>query len=163
MADITHGTWTKDGKAVDAVYQDGRKVYGRNLVLGTSNQVVQANNWYMQVADIKYDNSLGDNLCASVMINNSDHASDLIHGNSYIILMTFDSSGNVLASVSGNNISYNANGLSQCSISINDSASDIKAYIDTNWMNLNTFYSCLKIEKGTVATPYSPAPEDILK
>ena len=37
MADITHGTWIKDGKAVDAVYQDGIKVYGRNLALGTAN------------------------------------------------------------------------------------------------------------------------------
>ena len=32
MADITHGTWIKDGKAVDAAYQDGRQVYGRNLL-----------------------------------------------------------------------------------------------------------------------------------
>jgi len=32
MADITHGTWIKDGKAVDAVYQGGTKVYGRNLI-----------------------------------------------------------------------------------------------------------------------------------
>ncbi|RNE07222.1 hypothetical protein FAM22279_02006 [Lacticaseibacillus paracasei] len=36
MADITHGTWIKDGKAVDAVYQNGVKVYGRNLALNTS-------------------------------------------------------------------------------------------------------------------------------
>lgn len=36
MADITHGTWIKDGKAVDAVYQSSVKVYGRNLVLGTA-------------------------------------------------------------------------------------------------------------------------------
>ena len=35
MADITHGTWLKDGKAVDAVYQSGIKVYGRNLLLGS--------------------------------------------------------------------------------------------------------------------------------
>lgn len=32
MADITHGTWIKDGKAVDAVYQGGVKVYGRNML-----------------------------------------------------------------------------------------------------------------------------------
>ena len=35
MADITHGTWIKDGKAVDAVYQNGVKVYGRNLWLNS--------------------------------------------------------------------------------------------------------------------------------
>jgi len=37
MADITHGTWIKDGKAIDAVYQGGVKVYGRNLRAGTGN------------------------------------------------------------------------------------------------------------------------------
>lgn len=36
MADITHGTWIKDGKAVDAVYQGGVKVYGRNLLKNTT-------------------------------------------------------------------------------------------------------------------------------
>lgn len=35
MADITHGTWIKDGKAVDAAYQSGVKVYGRNLYVDT--------------------------------------------------------------------------------------------------------------------------------
>ncbi|WP_076656613.1 hypothetical protein [Lactiplantibacillus plantarum] len=36
MADITHGTWIKDGKAVDAVYKSGVKVYGRNLLKNTA-------------------------------------------------------------------------------------------------------------------------------
>ena len=36
MADITHGTWIKDGKAVDAVYSNGQQIYGRNLLVNTS-------------------------------------------------------------------------------------------------------------------------------
>ncbi len=40
MADITHGTWIKDGKAVDAVYQNGVKIYGRNLLIGSTDNVV---------------------------------------------------------------------------------------------------------------------------
>lgn len=35
MADITHGTWIKDGKAVDNVFSDGKQVYSRNLLTGT--------------------------------------------------------------------------------------------------------------------------------
>lgn len=35
MANITHGTWIKDGKAVDKVFSNGSQVYGRNLLLGT--------------------------------------------------------------------------------------------------------------------------------
>jgi len=38
MADITHGTWIKDGKSVDTVYQGGVKVYGRNLLLDSQTQ-----------------------------------------------------------------------------------------------------------------------------
>ena len=44
MADITHGTWIKDGKAVDAVYQSGVKIYGRNLIKGGSHQTILADN-----------------------------------------------------------------------------------------------------------------------
>jgi hypothetical protein len=35
MADITHGAWIKDGKAVDKAYSNGQQIYGRNLLLGT--------------------------------------------------------------------------------------------------------------------------------
>jgi len=37
MADITHGTWIKDGKAVDKVFSNGNQVYGRNLYTDTQN------------------------------------------------------------------------------------------------------------------------------
>lgn len=38
MADITNGVWIKDGKAVDAVFSNGRQVYGRNLLLNSDQQ-----------------------------------------------------------------------------------------------------------------------------
>lgn len=44
MADVTHGTWINNGKAVDAAYQNGSQVYGRNLALDTSiTAIVQGN------------------------------------------------------------------------------------------------------------------------
>lgn len=132
-----------------------------NLLEGTSNQVVQANNWNMQVADIKYNKSLGETLCASVLFNNADHASDLFRGSATIMIETFDKSGKSLATVYGNSVSYNANGLSQCSISIDDNTANVKAFIFTNNMNRNAFYSCLKIEPGSTATPYMPAASEV--
>lgn len=163
MSTINGKVCVVDGVAVDKVFSDGKQVYGRNLLTGTSNQVVQANIWNMQLADIKYDKSLGGNLCASVMINNADHASDLANGSVQINLKTLDKSGNTLAQARGNSISYNANGLSQCFISIDDNTAEVKVIIFTNNMMQNAFYSCLKIEKGTTPTPWTPAPEDVLK
>lgn len=132
-----------------------------NLLTGTSNQVVQANDWNMQVADIKYDKSLGGALCASVMINNADHASDLLRGAASIVLKALDQSGNLLESVGGNEVSHNADGLSWCSISIDDNTASVKAYILTNSMNQNAFYSCLKIEPGSTATPWMPSASEV--
>lgn len=163
MSTINGKVCVVDGVAVDKVFSGGKQVYGRNLVIGTSNQVVQANSWNMQVADIKYDKSLGETLCASVMINNADHASNLFQGSASIRIQTFDQSGNVLATVNGNDVSYNANGLSWCSVNITDNTTSVKVVIFTNNMLNNAFYSCLKLEKGSVATDWTPAPEDVLK
>ncbi|MCT3309935.1 collagen-like protein [Lactiplantibacillus pentosus] len=147
---------------VELKTQVDNSAVGINLALGTSTQVVQASDWNLQVADINYDKSLGDNLCASVMINNADHASALVRGSARIVLKTHDKSGKTLASVDGDDISYNANGLSQRSINIDDNTANVKVYIWTNNMSQNAFYSCLKIEKGTKATPWCPNPSEIL-
>lgn len=136
-------------------------VGGRNLVLGTSEQVVQAKNWNMEVANIKYDKSLGDYVSTSVMINNADHADVLTRGAANIAIYTLDKSGNMLTSASGNSIAYNANGISWCSTSVPDNTASVKVRIWTNNMLQNAFYSRLKIERGNVATDWSPAPEDV--
>ncbi len=132
-----------------------------NLLTGTSKQVVQSKAWNMQVADIKYDKSLGGALCASVLFNNADHASDLLRGSATIMIETFDKSGKSLTTVYGNSVSYNANGLSQSSISINDNTASVRAFIFTNNMKQNAFYSCLKIEQGSTATPYMQSASEV--
>lgn len=156
VSNVSDGTITHTAYAYSADGTDRfTTVYPNlNLLDGTSKQVVQATDWNMQVADIKYDKNLGGNLSASVMINNADYASDLHQGGARIVLQTFDKSGNVLATTNGNEVSYNANGLSHCTISINDNVASIKAIIFTNNMRKNTFYSHLKIERGTIATPW---------
>ncbi|MCT4406348.1 hypothetical protein EFN96_05095 [Lactococcus cremoris] len=132
-----------------------------NLLTGTSTKVVQATDWNMEVADIKYDKSLGGDLCASVMFNNADHASDLLRGSSTIMIQTFDKSGKSLATVYGNNVAYDANSLSQCHVSIDDNTASVKVVIFTNNMIKNAFYSRLKIEPGSTATPYMPSASEV--
>ena len=131
------------------------------MLTGTSNQVVQATDWNMKVADVKYDKSLGGTLCASMLINNADHASALVRGGANIFMRALDKSGNILADASGNSIAYNANGLSWCSISVDDNTVNVQAFIYTNNMQMNAFYSCLKIESGSTATPYMPSYSEV--
>ncbi|MDT2970126.1 hypothetical protein [Lactococcus lactis] len=132
-----------------------------NLLDGTSNQVVQANSWNMKLFDINYNKSLGATLCVSVMINNADHSSELVQGSAKILLKTLDTSGNTLASSDGNVVAYNAKGLSWCSISIDDNTASVQAFIFTNNMNKNAYYSGLKLEKGSVATPWMPSSSEV--
>lgn len=132
-----------------------------NLLTGTSTKVIQATDWNMQVANIKYDKSLGGDLCASVMINNAEHASSLLRGSARIVMKTFDKSGKVLETVWGNEVSYNADGLSQCHVSIDDNTANVQAFVFTNSMVLNGFYSRLKIEPGSTATPYMPSSSEV--
>ena len=132
-----------------------------NLLTGTSTKVVQATDWNMQVADIKYDKSLSGALCASVMINNADRASDLLRGWAVIKIETLDKNGNVLATVYGENVGYNANGLSWGSVSIDDNTANVKVFIVTANMNMNAFYSCLKIEPGSTSTPWMPSSSEV--
>ncbi|TLQ06919.1 hypothetical protein FEZ44_13770 [Lactococcus cremoris] len=132
-----------------------------NLLTGTSTKVVQATSWNMEVADIKYDKSLGGDLCASVMFNNADHASDLLRGSSTIMIQTFDKSGKSLATVYGNNVASDANSLSQCHVSIDDNTASVKVVIFTNNMIQNAFYSRLKIEPGSTATPYMQSASEV--
>lgn len=150
-----------DGFDATVTKVNNLSVGGRNLVTGTSDQVVQAKNWDYQVANIKYDKSLGETLTASVMINNADHADVLRQGSAKIILDTIDKYGNTLKSVGGDAISYNSNGISWCSISVDKNTVSVKVRIRTNNMSANAYYSRLKIERGNIPTDWSPAPEDV--
>jgi len=163
------GTSTDDGVINTTAYAksaDGTEDFttvfpNLNLLSGTSTKVVQATSWNMEVADIKYDKSLGRDLCASVMINNADHASILSRGSARITIQTFDQSGKILASVDGNEIPYDSDGLSQCHVRIDDNVARVKVFIFTNNMRQNAFYSRLKLEKGTTATPWMPSASEV--
>lgn len=134
---------------------------GRNLVLGTSEQVVQAKDWNMEVANIKYDKSRGNFVTASVMINNADHASVLGKGSAFIVLEPLDQSGKILSTIYGKSVLYNADGLSWASTTLDDNTASVRVRIRMNNMNGNAFYSRLKVERGNVPTDWTPAPEDL--
>lgn len=145
MADITHGVWIKDGKAVDAVYQSGVKVYGRNLFV--------LHDWdakpYLVLNFVPYMNIQLEPSTAYTLTTNIGLESE---GWADVFLFKDDETpgsqtGGVSSGV-GRTLTTSSTGNVKVGVR-NYSLSD-----GTNWV---------KLEKGTTATPYSLAPEDILK
>ena len=174
MADITHGTWIKDGKAVDAVYQGDVKVYGRNLLTGTANKIITGQNAYGYLSNETNDDFLslfqgleGETVTISVdykyqgFVAGTDKnrigwesrivadSKTLYFGPWYYADSSMNSSGSgrifstFVVPKNITSIGY-ANG-----------------YIQFSGSGIGTL-SHLKLEKGSVATDWSPAPEDIL-
>jgi len=170
MADITHGTWIKDGKAVDKVFSDGRQVYGRNLIKGS------------------YDSSWGGitgNSGGTIQKVTMDSGEVALHviGTSdisgFYSFFNFPTSGNYVISVdvkgtgkvgrlgwengaepdqlAGMNPTSDWQRVSR-TISFNG-----KAYAFDLYGTMDVYVRFFKLEKGTIATPWTPAPEDVLK
>ena len=163
MADITHGTWIKDGMAVDKVFSGGRQVYGRNLVKGSYNC-----SW-----------DFHSNVNATIQKITMDSGEVALHvigtsnSSGFYVWLTLPSGNNTTSvEVKGTGIVnvLGWEGLHYTSMtptsnwqraSITNSF-DGKAHPFVFYGAMDVYVRLLKVEKGTVATPYSPAPEDIL-
>ncbi|MDN7033334.1 hypothetical protein [Lactiplantibacillus plantarum] len=145
MADITHGTWIKDGKAVYKVFSNGIQVYGRNLF---SVHDWNANNSpvlnFVPYMNIKLEPNTAYTLTTSINLS-SDGWCDVFFFKDDEIP---SSPTNGVSSGSGRTLTTSSTGNVKVGVR-NHSVSD-----GTNWV---------KLEKGTIATPWSPAPEDISK
>lgn len=202
MADITHGTWIKDGKAVDAAYQSGVKVYGRNLLLDTGfNNLPQY--WPLRAGTVTgtfnghnvvyydattitfsnagvlqqpiYDPSLTTNrVLPSSWYTLSFYTKGVGQMTSYIYPSFVDSSacGYIDGVKSGylTNDGSNVWDLTDDWIRHTYTFKSKSSFPATGVQNVlwrlfkgNEAYICMpKLETGTTATPYSPAPADIL-
>lgn len=166
MADITHGVWIKDGKAVDSVYQGGVKVYGRNLLTGTSGDLQTK----------QFTNSWN----SGPQSTNGNYEIKLVKGQTYMYRAWLDNTnGSVNAFVNarfapiggsnynlGNGTSINQGETGYSTLSITPSA-DGYVLLQTFSYGSPQTYSAVwkeeKLETGKMATPWSPAPEDVLK
>ncbi|MEN2364099.1 phage tail domain-containing protein [Lacticaseibacillus paracasei] len=134
---------------------------GRNLLAGIDRTIHQAPGWFQWITNIpKKFIKVGESLCFSVFINNAPHAGELVKGNAYCIMRAIDISGNTLLEKIGNGINFDADGISQVSFVVPNSTDHVSLFIISNVMSANAYYGYPKVEFGTVATPYSPAPED---
>ncbi|WP_201307853.1 phage head spike fiber domain-containing protein [Companilactobacillus farciminis] len=177
MTDITHGTWIKDGKAVDAVYQGGIKVYGRNLCTDTrdfDNPSVWINwtNWSKTgekfngltvMSTVNDWQGLGQNVQAKkgdtyTFSVYARYKSGTGKSGVYFAPSTVatTSPGSVMVSLNetwqrvSETVTITADG-------------PINARIERTNDNTNTLLIAgIKLEMGSVPTPLTPAPEDVM-
>lgn len=202
MADITHDTWIKDGKAVDAVYQSGIKAYGRNLLLDSQTQTKSGawrdKNIYWTPGQGTY---LGSNIDSTIYAWDNARYSykDLLDRG---VINTTD---NFTYSIYFRVVGEDPAGMSYANIKLISAVASENGFIPLQLTSLKegkwaravlTFkftgaeydpahsydyairvemtaapkvagaryeFAAPKLERGTTATPYSIAPEDILK
>ena len=177
MADITHGTWIKDGKAVDTVYQGGIKVYGRNYFMDSAaTRSITGNNSTNQVV---YGPafSFGDLQHIPFPVNTpvSVSADILVTGSNPSGLFRFQY-GNTpweqgkLSTVL-NMEDFKINETRRIAFSDvlgpdiflpNSTASFMRIRLDNIPTTITISVSNWKYEFSTISTPYSQAPEDVL-
>ena len=152
-----------NGTPVDKVFSDGRQVYGRNLIARIDRTIHQAPGSFQWITNIETKFvKVGEPLCFSAFINNAPHAGELAQGNAYCDIQAKDASGNILLEKQGNAISFDADGISQTSLVVPNATDSILIFIVTSGMAGNAYYGYPKVEFGTVATPWTPAPEDVM-
>jgi len=155
MADITHGTWIKDGKPIDAVYQNGKQVYGRNLIVAKTIE----NNTTLNGIGTTFGYLAGFTTDYIPVVANQKYTIS-IYGTTDSWdsrIAYYDSSKNFISRENDRIISTGSSEV----IVIPSGASYIKFSPDTPG-STGEYKDNYKIEKGSVATPYAPAPEDIL-
>ncbi|WND31734.1 hypothetical protein [Lactiplantibacillus plantarum] len=155
MADITHGVWIKDGKAVDTVYQGGIKVYGRNLVTGTSNKLktVTASGWGQSPAN-KASGTYGiGRYYASAYIENTTPVVMTIY------VYVNGNSGNF----SGSPIQVGQSGIASRTFDILDGQSLSSIWVGFAGSQTNSCtYKYKEVMITRTPSPWTPAPEDVL-
>jgi hypothetical protein len=163
MSAINGRACVVNGTPVDKVFSNGRQVYGRNLLTGTSRDLQTApdsprNEYGGRIHNFSSDefNSLaGSQVTASVFIHNTT-----THTVNLVIWTNGDSFG------VGTGVPAGTDGYSTIT-AYNITSSDIVGNINIRAYTENASisgvqYKELKLEKGrTTATPWTPAPEDV--
>jgi len=156
MADITNGTWIKDGKPIDAVYQDGRQVYGRNLLTGTSNELttITRSDWGNSPASLASGTYGAGRYYASIYIENTTP----VYLNFIVRLngVTWNSNINSIPAGQSGIVSGMFDileGQSLYSVSVAFISPQTESYT----------YKYKEVMVTRTPSPWTPAPEDILK
>lgn len=156
MADITHGTWIKDGKAVDNVFSNGKQVYGRNLVTDTTNELktVTGSNWGSSPSSSASGTYGAGRYYASAYVENTTPVGMeiYVHVDGHI--------GNFY----GNIIPAGQSGIVSCTFDILEGQSLHGVWVGFSSSQTESYtYKYKEMMITRTPSSWSPAPEDILK
>ena len=167
MSTINGRACIVNGVAVDKVYSNGKIVYQRNLLLNTQSF---DNNWVWE----NIGHSFANGVLTLSSTNNDRMYQAIASGNPNGKTVSVSFNAKISADCDSQSIQvkvgpYDANNL------INITSKDFQLYKVENWQwtSMSTtlsFYvingkvdiSNLKLEYGSVATPWTPAPEDVV-
>lgn len=151
-----------NGTPVDKVFSNGRQIYGRNLLTGTSRDLQTAPDSPSKInGGLIYNFSLDE---LSHLAGNKVTARVFIHNTTThtVNLLIWTNGGNfgVGTGVPAGTDGYST--ITAYSITSSDTVGDIsiRAYTENASIS-GVQYKEFKLEKGTTATPWTPAPEDV--
>ncbi|MFD1466465.1 hypothetical protein ACFQ4L_10370 [Lapidilactobacillus mulanensis] len=102
--------------------------------------------------------TIGDTIIYSVWLDNTN--SSITRGNSYAQIYFYDINDQLLTTNSGNQVYHGESKLSVVMAQVPAGTVSFRLAENTNNMELNTSAGMRKLEKGTILTPWSLAPED---
>ena len=169
MSTINEKVCVVNGNAVDKVFSNGKQVYGRNLIMGSYDSSWSFNNNSGGTVQ-KVTMDSGEGALHVIGIN----ATSGFHASGFYALFTLPSGNNT--------ISFDVKGMGRVDRLGWENISADGIAPTSNWQRvsrtasfngnshaficygtMDVYIRFLKVEKGSIATPYSPAPEDVLK
>lgn len=147
-----------NGAPVDKVFSNGQQVYGRNLLKGTSNvltTIANVTGWrtglptYYPVESLKANQTY----TVSCYLEPAKHDAAI-----YMYAANHNINGTV--------VTAGSKGISTLTVTLTpedaQSAKGVWAsFTSSQTDNSSVSFNELKLEKGSIATPWTPAPEDV--
>jgi hypothetical protein len=151
-----------NGVPVDKVFSDGRQVYGRNLIVQSDLKqgwLIRDDGSVMHYSntDFHLDNYISTNGATIFTFSSPDY---VFKGSWYNTLAMYDSDKNYLGYQSITSATQTLSKPNAAYIRFSMNFTNEGGEVDhlSDWLAHHRY----KLEKGTFATPWTPAPEDVM-
>ncbi len=150
-----------NGEPVDKVYSNGVQVYGRNLITGSYNSTWSYNNNYATIQKVTMDSGEEALHVVSTQVWLGFYFFLQLPSGNYTISLDVKGTGKV-AKLGWEHIAdAGMTPTSDWQRTSRTATLDGNTYAFVLYGAMDVYVRFLKVEKGSVATPWTPAPEDV--